>query len=82
MLINYGKCGIGAIRLNLEVIGKCTRCGKDAIINLPYAKQKLCKDCFNDFFVKRVRRVVEEYRMFKEGERVAVAVSGGKDSVA
>jgi hypothetical protein len=42
MLINYGKCGIGAIRLNLEVIGKCTRCGKDAIINLPYAKQKLC----------------------------------------
>jgi uncharacterized protein (TIGR00269 family) len=82
MLINYGKCGIGAISLNLEVIGKCTRCGKDAIINLPYTKQKLCKGCFNDFFVKRVRRVVEEYRMFKEGERVAVAVSGGKDSVA
>ncbi len=82
MLINYGKCGVGAIRLNLEVIGRCTRCGRDAIINVPYAKQKLCKDCFNDFFVNRVRRVVEEYRMFKDGEKVAVAVSGGKDSVA
>ncbi len=81
--INYGKCGIGKINLELKPLGRCSRCRKnDAIINLAYARQRLCKDCFNDFFTKRVRRVVEEFRMFKPGERVAVAVSGGKDSVA
>jgi uncharacterized protein (TIGR00269 family) len=80
--INYGKCGLGGINIKLEPLGKCSKCEKTAIINIPYAKQKLCKDCFNDFFVKRVKKVVEEFKMFREGEKVAVAVSGGKDSVA
>ncbi len=81
--INYGKCGIGKVVLRLERLGRCSRCKrKDAIINLRYARQRLCGDCFNGFFVKRVRRVVEEFRMFKPEDRVAVAVSGGKDSVA
>jgi len=83
MLINYGKCGIGKINLELKVIGKCSRCRKEnAIINIRYANQRLCKDCFNEFFINRVRRTVESFKMFKPDERVAVAVSGGKDSVA
>ncbi len=83
MFINYGKCGIGKINLELKIIGKCSRCRRgNAIINLRYAKQRLCKDCFNEFFVNRVRKTVERFRMFKPDERVAVAVSGGKDSVA
>jgi len=83
MEIFYGKCGIGRIKLKLEPIGKCSRCRKNsAIIEIRYAKQKLCQSCFNNFFINRIRRVVEEFKMFNKNERVAVAVSGGKDSVA
>lgn len=82
MQINYGKCGIGAIKLNLTSIGKCSECKEDAVIELKYAKKKLCSKCFSDFFVRRVRRTVEEFKMFKATDRIAVALSGGKDSVA
>ena len=33
-------------------------------------------------FTGLVRRCVEDYKMVEEGDRIAVGVSGGKDSVA
>jgi len=33
------------------------------------------------FLLKRVNKAVREYRMIDEGDRIAVAVSGGKDSL-
>jgi uncharacterized protein (TIGR00269 family) len=63
--------------------GVCGRCRSAAAeVELPYARLRLCPDCFSDFFVSRVRRTVEEFRMFREGDRVGVAISGGKDSGA
>ena len=41
-----------------------------------------CKDCFLHFFVEQVRRTIRKDGMLNEGERVLVAVSGGKDSLA
>ena len=84
MEIKYATCGIHDYRLKVEPLGvKCSRCRvNEAVVDIKYARQKLCKDCFNEFFINRVRRTVEKYRMFRPGERVAVAVSGGKDSVA
>jgi len=62
---------------------KCRRCGSErAEIYLPYARLRLCPDCFREFYVKRIRRTVERFRMFKAGDRIGVAVSGGKDSAA
>ncbi|RLE80283.1 MAG: TIGR00269 family protein [Thermoprotei archaeon] len=43
---------------------------------------RLCKEHFIEFFEKRVKRTVERYKMIEPSDRVAVAVSGGKDSVS
>ena len=60
---------------------KCRRClVEEASVWIPYAKLHLCKKCFSEFTVKRVRETVEKYRMFGSTDKVAVAVSGGKDS--
>ena len=32
--------------------------------------------------LSRVRRAVDDYQMIREGDRIAVGVSGGKDSLA
>ena len=62
---------------------KCSECKREeAVVELKYARKKLCPKCFTDFFVRRVKRTVEKYRMFGPKDRVAVALSGGKDSVA
>ncbi len=61
---------------------KCTICGKEAIVKLRHANLKLCPE----HFLARVERVVAEaiarFRMFSPPERILVAVSGGKDSLA
>jgi tRNA(Ile)-lysidine synthase TilS/MesJ len=51
-------------------------------IYLPYAGLSLCSNCFKAFYWSRVKRTVKEFKMFTQGDRVAVAVSGGKDSGA
>lgn len=57
-------------------------CGKDAVIFLHYSKKHLCEKHFIEMFEKRFRKTVREFRMLKKGERVAVGLSGGKDSCA
>lgn len=62
---------------------KCQRCRSgSAEVYIPYVKRSLCPVCFREFYVNRVKRTVEGYRMFKPEDRVGVAVSGGKDSAA
>ncbi|MBS7287811.1 MAG: adenine nucleotide alpha hydrolase family protein [Candidatus Freyarchaeota archaeon] len=61
--------------------GRCRWCDGDAEVFLPYARLSLCRTHFKEYIVRRVRRTIEKYRMIKEGERVLVALSGGKDSL-
>jgi len=62
---------------------KCSRCGERfSEIYLRYLRQYLCLDCFNQFFINRVKKTVEKYRMLRFGDYVGVGVSGGKDSAA
>lgn len=42
----------------------------------------LCKPHFLDWMVEQTAFTIEKYAMFQPGERVLVAVSGGKDSLA
>ncbi len=61
----------------------CDRCrSASAEVDLPYAGLRLCPRCFKDYYIRRVRRTVEDFKMFKPNDRVGVAVSGGKDSMA
>jgi tRNA(Ile)-lysidine synthase TilS/MesJ len=61
---------------------RCRVCGGEAVVRLEYANLRLCGKHFVEFFERRVLRTVERYGMLREGQRVAVAVSGGKDSVS
>jgi uncharacterized protein (TIGR00269 family) len=43
---------------------------------------RLCATHFEEWFVSMTQRVIEKYGMFDPADRVLVAVSGGKDSLA
>jgi len=45
-------------------------------------KLALCAEHYGEWFVAQTERAIEKYRMFSRDERVLVAVSGGKDSLA
>jgi uncharacterized protein (TIGR00269 family) len=59
----------------------CKKCSGKAIINLRYNGVSLCKDHFMDFVEKRVKRAVREQGKLPDRGRIAVAVSGGSDSL-
>ncbi len=42
----------------------------------------LCKDCYPKWFLRMTERVIKEWRMIAPEDKVLVAVSGGKDSLA
>lgn len=60
---------------------KCSQCNRDAVITLYYASLDLCDRCFKKYFEKRVFRTVREFKLIKPRENIAVALSGGKDSM-
>lgn len=59
----------------------CT-CGNRAIVFLPYSKKHLCERHFLRMFDKRFRKTVREFSLIKKNDRIAVGISGGKDSCA
>lgn len=61
---------------------KCRRCREPAIIDIRRHNAAFCADCFLHHCREQVRRAIDEYDMIEPGERVLVAVSGGKDSLA
>jgi len=61
---------------------KCKRCAAKATVQLRSHNAAFCKECFVFFFQRSVERSIERERMFTRDERVLVAVSGGKDSLA
>jgi len=61
----------------------CTVCKRrEAFFSRPYSGEKLCRRCFAESIGEKVRRTIAKYRMFEFDDRIAVAVSGGKDSVS
>lgn len=60
----------------------CSKCSERAIVSLRYFGLHLCQSHFIQDFERRVAETVQRNEMVKDGERVAVAVSGGKDSTA
>jgi tRNA-5-methyluridine54 2-sulfurtransferase len=61
---------------------KCRKCGGAAVLELRRHNAAFCAPDFEDFFRNQVREAIRKYRMLERGERVLVAVSGGKDSLA
>lgn len=64
-------------------VTKCRRCREHkAVVELPRHNSAFCRGCFELFFVRQVEKAISDDGMIKPGERVLVAVSGGKDSLA
>jgi tRNA-5-methyluridine54 2-sulfurtransferase len=61
---------------------KCRRCKAPAIVELRRHNAAFCRDCFLRHVRQQVRRAIEGYDMLEPSDRVLVAVSGGKDSLA
>lgn len=49
---------------------------------MPRHNTAVCKDCLNEYTLEQVRRAIKDQKMFSPSDRVLVAVSGGKDSLA
>ena len=65
------------------VEGRCRICGASTeILRLTEFNLKVCEPCFVRFYERRIRRSMEKHDMLAEGDRVVLAVSGGKDSAA
>jgi len=60
----------------------CTKCKTKAVIKLPRHHAAFCKGCFNGFVHDQVAKAVKSQKMFGKDDRILVAVSGGKDSLA
>ena len=61
---------------------RCRRCRQPAVIELRRHNAGFCADCFLNHCREQVRRAEEDNSMINKGDRVLVAVSGGKDSLA
>ncbi len=61
---------------------KCTRCRGPAVHRFPAHNLKLCDDCLAVFVRRQAEKAIRKFAMLQPGQAVAVAVSGGKDSLA
>jgi len=61
---------------------KCRKCGHEAVLNMRRHKLALCATHYLEWFPQQVERTIGKYKMFTRDDKVLVAVSGGKDSLA
>ena len=60
----------------------CDRCKNQAAYTRKYSGEKLCSQCFSNSILRKTAKTISKYNMIQNNELVAVAVSGGKDSLA
>ncbi len=63
-----------------ELRRKCSLCGKEAVVYIPYQRRYYCKEHFIEFLVNKVRSTIKRYKLIRSRDKVLVALSGGKDS--
>ena len=63
-------------------MSKCRVCRGPAVIDLPRHNAHFCAEHLLQLCRRQVIKAIEQFEMLRPGERVLVAVSGGKDSLA
>src|SRR5215217_6745519 len=61
---------------------RCKRCRGQAVMEVRRHNAAFCRDCYLHYVGQQVTRAIAKYRMLGHTDRVLVAVSGGKDSLA
>jgi len=65
-----------------ELPPPCTKCSdKPSVYFRHYSGERLCSDCFIDSIKERVERTIARHDMLEHDSRIAIGVSGGKDSL-
>lgn len=60
---------------------RCDSCNRDAVTFIRYNGSHLCGEHFMRYVEKRVRKEIRKQIHVSKGDKIAVAVSGGKDSM-
>ena len=66
----------------MYVPAKCRACREPAIIDLPRHNANFCAEHFLELCRRQVVKAIERFDMLDHDDRILVAVSGGKDSLA
>ncbi len=66
----------------VAVGSKCRTCRGPAIIDLPRHNANFCAEHFIELCRRQVTKAIEHFDMLAKDDRILVAVSGGKDSLA
>jgi cytoplasmic tRNA 2-thiolation protein 1 len=61
----------------------CSKCQKiQGIYFRPYSGEYLCRSCFITSIEEKTSRIISKFSMINYGDKIAVGVSGGKDSLS
>jgi len=63
-------------------MSKCRSCGEPAVIDLPRHNANFCSEHFMQLCHRQLEKAISDFDMLSREDRVLVAVSGGKDSLA
>ncbi|MBI1824638.1 MAG: phosphoadenosine phosphosulfate reductase family protein, partial [Nitrospirae bacterium] len=61
---------------------RCQKCRQKAVLTISRSNAKYCKPCFFETFSVQVKRALTKDKMVTLEDRILIAVSGGKDSLA
>jgi len=61
---------------------KCDKCNNMAVMKMRQHHLALCQPHYIEWVLLQTQKAIEKYRMFRQDERILVAVSGGKDSLS
>lgn len=61
---------------------KCRVCRGPAVIDIRRHNANFCPEHFERYCRQQVERAIDDFEMLEPGDRVLIAVSGGKDSLA
>lgn len=61
----------------------CSKCEKaESVFHRSYSGEYLCKKCFMRSIEEKTAKTIAKFSMMQHGDRVAIGVSGGKDSLS
>ncbi len=61
---------------------RCSKCSRQAIAVIKYARLKLCREHFTAYIERKVESILRKYKLLTGTRKIVLAVSGGKDSMA
>ncbi len=61
---------------------KCKICKEQAVVSLRSHHAGFCPKCYLQFFSRQVEKGIRKQKLFTHDDRILVALSGGKDSLA